>query len=106
MAPRHVTSGTLAGRRIERRRLGDSSRDFGESLIAKKAQITANKLFGRGISLSSSALQTARDYRERADQLRVLAGSYSDEQAKRDLLSLAAQWDSMAERLEQRRAGE
>jgi hypothetical protein len=47
---------------------------------------------------------TERAYlcRRRAEELRAIAANFHDVTTRRDLLTLAEQWDAMAERLEMR----
>ena len=42
----------------------------------------------------------ARGYRDRAEELRAFAGEFTSEAARRDLLTVAARWDTMADELE------
>ncbi|MBI1777862.1 MAG: hypothetical protein HYR63_21180 [Proteobacteria bacterium] len=50
--------------------------------------------------MPSTVAETARDYRQRASELRELSKSYTNEDARSDLLALADQWETMALRLE------
>src|SRR5205823_1910034 len=57
---------------------------------------------GGGIGMSRNDLETAHGYRERAEELRRIATNFRHEGSRKDLHSLAYEWDRMADRIERR----
>ena len=50
----------------------------------------------------TSDAEKAVEYRKRADELRTLAATFKNPRSRQELLTLAAEWDVMAERAERR----
>ena len=50
--------------------------------------------------MSENDQETARAYRERAEELRRIAANFVHVRSRRDLITVAEEWERMAERLE------
>jgi hypothetical protein len=50
----------------------------------------------------TSDAEKAVEYRKRAEELRTLAATFKNPGSRKEILTLAAEWDVMAERAERR----
>jgi hypothetical protein len=50
----------------------------------------------------TSDAEKAVEYRKRGDELRKLAATFKNQSSRQEILTLAAEWDVMAERAERR----
>jgi hypothetical protein len=59
----------------------------------------------RGVPKMNDVGALVLDYRARARELRVFAGEFTNLAAKRDLMAIADQWETMADDLEGSKVG-
>ena len=55
--------------------------------------------------MTTDLIYNAKHWRERADEMRTLAGSLKDEEAKATMLRIAADYECLARRAGERRSG-